>query len=168
MGEGRQDRQDARGHPATERVSVQAAAIALGTTVDAIRKRVQRDTITYEKASDGRVWILLDTDQTRQATAQDTTGPRPDTLLETKDETIQLLREQLEAERRANEENRRIIAALTSRIPQLDAPSKPPEAPTEATEQPGNVEPQTPLGGAQEESVRPPEQRGFWARLFGS
>ena len=164
MGEGRQDWQDTRGHAATERVSVQEAAIALGTTVDAIRKRVQRETITYEKAADGRVWILLDTGQTRQVTDQDATGPgpRPDPLLVAKDETIQLLREQLEAERRANEENRRIIAALTSRIPQLEAPSEPPEAPTEDTEQPGRGEPQPPLEDAQEPSERP-----WWRRMFG-
>ena len=40
------------------------------------------------------------------------------------------LREQLEAEREANRENRRIIAALTSRIPELEAPQeRPPDAP---------------------------------------
>ena len=42
------------------RVSVQEAADRLGTTVDAIRKRVQRGTVAHEKDSDGRVWILLD------------------------------------------------------------------------------------------------------------
>jgi hypothetical protein len=48
------------GHPSTVRVSVQEAADRLGTTVDAIRKRVQRGTVAHEKDSDGRVWILLD------------------------------------------------------------------------------------------------------------
>jgi hypothetical protein len=39
-----------------------------------------------------------------------------------KDETINLLRSQLEAEREANRENRRIIAGLVQRVPGLEAP----------------------------------------------
>jgi hypothetical protein len=45
VGEG----QDFAGHPSRTHVSVQQAAEHLGTTVDAIRKRVQRDTIAFEK-----------------------------------------------------------------------------------------------------------------------
>jgi uncharacterized small protein (DUF1192 family) len=40
--------------------------------------------------------------------------------------------------------------------------SEPPEAPTEATEQPGRVEPQPAVGGAQEGAERP-----WWRRVFG-
>src|SRR5215218_2061802 len=147
------------------RLTVPQAAEALGITTDAVRMRLSRGTLDSEK-QEGRVYVLLHDDPTTDATT-DRSGPARE-LVDAKDETIRLLTEQLEAERRANEENRRIIAALTSRIPQLEAPSEPPEAPTEATEQPGKVEPQTPLEGAQEGSARPPEQRGFWARLFGS
>jgi hypothetical protein len=43
-------------------------------------------------------------------------------LISAKDELIETLREQLAAERRANEENRKIIAALTQRIPEIGAP----------------------------------------------
>jgi hypothetical protein len=70
--------QDSAGHPSRTRVSVQEAAEHLGTTVDAIRKRVQRETIAHEKDADGRVWILLDTDRTRHANARDTAGRRQD------------------------------------------------------------------------------------------
>src|SRR5215218_6044722 len=64
VGEG----QDTTGHSSTARVSLREAAERLGTTVDAIRKRVQRDTIAHEKDSDGRVWIFLDAGRTRQDT----------------------------------------------------------------------------------------------------
>jgi len=35
----------------------------MGVTVDAIRKRMSRDTIPHERDEDGRVWVVLDTDQ---------------------------------------------------------------------------------------------------------
>jgi hypothetical protein len=43
-------------------------------------------------------------------------------------ELIDTLREQVEAEREANRENRHIIAALASRTPELEAPSEAREA----------------------------------------
>ena len=60
-------------------------------------------------------------------------------------EMVAVLREQLALEREANRENRRIIAALTSRIPQLEAPPQAPGGPSEAE-------------GA---------QRPWWRRVFG-
>jgi len=100
---GEDTRQDTAGPPPIQghrRISVQEAAEHLGTTVDAIRKRVQRGTIAHEKDPDGRVRILLDTDMPRQDTDQDTAGRRQDTpvpLLEAKDETIAALRERVQS-----------------------------------------------------------------------
>jgi hypothetical protein len=47
---------------------------------------------------------------------------------------IESLERQLDKEREANSENRRIIAALTSRIPQLEPPQEAPGAPETASE----------------------------------
>ena len=66
---------------------------------------------------------------------------------------------QLEQAIERDRENRRIIAALTQRIPAIEAP----ESPTEATEQPGRVEPQPQVEGAQEGA----ERRSWWSRRFG-
>ena len=136
MGE---DRQDATGSPPAERVSVPQAADHLGTTVDALRKRVQRGTIPYERDRDGRVWILLDTGRPRQDTDQDTDRPQsePDALISEMRGRIEDLREQLEAERQAHAEARRIIAGLVERIPAIEAPSETPEAYEAAEEQQG-------------------------------
>src|SRR5215203_3233753 len=113
-------RQDTTGQSSIRRVSVQEAAEHLGTTVDAIRKRVQRGTISHKKDPDGRVWVFLDTDRTEQATGQDTTGQRQDALLEAKDGTIADLRDRVEflereLERRSDEASslHRIVAGLT-------------------------------------------------------
>jgi hypothetical protein len=151
-----EDRQDATGQPSTERVSVPQAADHLGTTVDAIRKRVQRETIPHERDRDGRVWILLDTGRPRQDTDQDTDRPQsePDALISEMRGRIEDLREQLEAERQAHAEARRIIAGLVERIPAIEAPAETPEAYEAAEEASGRVESQ--------EGV----QRPWWKRVF--
>src|SRR5215203_6360649 len=139
-----QDRQDATGPPPTERVSVPQAADHLGTTVDAIRKRVQRGTIPLEKDPAGRVWILLDTGRPRQDIVQDTDQPQSDSsaLISAKDETIATLRDQLEAERQAHAEARRLLMAALERIPpQIEAPSEARESPEPAAEKPERAAP---------------------------
>jgi hypothetical protein len=151
VGEG----QDTTGHPSTARVSVREAAERLGTTVDAIRKRVQRDTIAYEKDSDGRVWIFLDAGRTRQDTDRDMAGHRqdhePSTLISAKDETISTLREQLQAERQAHAEARRLLAAALERIPAIEAPQEPPEDAETVEEAPEGAEPHSAAEEARDE-----------------
>jgi excisionase family DNA binding protein len=63
--------------PSSNRVTVDEAARVLGLSVDAIRKRVQRGTIDYERAEDGRVWILLDAIRTHHDIDQDEPGQQP-------------------------------------------------------------------------------------------
>jgi len=160
-----EDRQDATGPPSTERVSVPQAADHLGTTVDAIRKRVQRRTIPYEKDADGRVWILLDTGRPRQDTVQDTGKPQSDSaaLISEMRAHNATLQAQLEAERQAHAEARRLLMAALERIPpQLEAPSEPRESPETVEEQPERAEPRSVTVESQESVQRP-----WWRRVFG-
>jgi hypothetical protein len=173
----RQDRQDATGQPSTERVSVPQAADHLGTTVDAIRKRVQRGTIPHEKDAAGRVWILLDTGRPRQ----DTTGHRP----AAREDLIDELRDRVrflvgELERRGEEATRyqEIVARLSianaqlsARLPELEAapeaseePPQSPESPTDEQQGRGPI----PEGTSPEAASERPEERSWWRRLFGS
>jgi excisionase family DNA binding protein len=160
VGEDRDAAQDA----AQDKVTIQEAAQRLGVKEDAIRKRIQRGTLRHEKTQEGRVFVWLDAaPDATQGAAQDTyRDASQDALLSAKDETIAALREQLAQANERDRENRRIIAALTSRIPAIESPAEPPESPTEATEQPGRVDPQTPLEGAQE----PVERVSWWRRMF--
>jgi excisionase family DNA binding protein len=145
----------------SRRLTVQEAAEILGTSVDAVRMRVRRGSLESEKDSDGRVYVWVDGDSSE-------TKPRPDgesdALISAKDETIALLREQLEAERRANEENRRIIAALTSRIPEIEPPR---ETPSEAPGRPESVAGPGPSGSVPPEPEPGGETRPWWRRVFG-
>ena len=116
------------------RVSVAQAAEELGVSVEAVRGRIKRGTLQAVREDD-HVFVLLEADQSQ-----------PDALIDAKDETIALLRDQLEAERQAHAEARRIIAGLVERIPPaIEAPSQ--EAPSrnrdgeEARERPVSAAP---------------------------
>ena len=152
------------GRTSGNRVSVYEAAEAMGVTVDAIRKRISRDTIPHKRDDDGRVWVLLDTDQDSTSKVQDTDQPQSDVsaLISAKDETIEALREQLEEANERDRENRRIIAALTSRIPAIEAPKQDSESP-ETVEEASEGASDRPATGAAQEGARRP----WWRRMFG-
>jgi excisionase family DNA binding protein len=160
---------------ASERLTVAEAARRLGVSQDAVRKRIKRGSIRYERGEGGRVYVYLDASETEQDTdrgrVQDHTA-----------ELIATLREQLEQANERDRENRRIIAALTSRIPAIEAPASPEatEQPSEATPQPGRVEPQPAVEGTQAQESHEmhmpeagggpreqPSARPWWRRLFG-
>ena len=108
-------------------MSVYQAAEVLGVTVDAIRKRISRDTIPHERDEHGRVWVILDTDQDTASKVQDADRPQSDSgaLISEMRHRIESLERQLEQERQANSEHRRLLAAALERIPpQLEAPSE--------------------------------------------
>jgi hypothetical protein len=66
--------------------------------------------------------------------------------------------EQLEEAHAANRENRRIIAGLVQRVPELEAPPEPRDAPETASENEGKDQAR-PEGQGQ-------EKRSWWRRLF--
>lgn len=118
-----------RGDP--RRVTLRAAAAALGVSEGAVRKRVTRGTLASDIGSDGRRYVYLEGDEAGAATGEDAGSDEgnpggedtsADALLEAYQRENELLRDTLAAERRANEENRRIIAGLVQRIPELEAP----------------------------------------------
>ena len=136
----------------------------MGITVDAVRSRVKRDTIDYVREG-GRVYVLLDTDESRPGQDQDTdqVGDQGTTAAEDRtDELIATLREQLQAERQAHAEARRIIAGLVERIPAIEAPQEPAEASETVEEEPERAQPRPTTGEAQEAVQRP-----WWRRMFG-
>jgi hypothetical protein len=141
---------------------VAEAAELLGISAEAVRGRIRRGTLPVERER-GTVYVLLDPEiADRPTTDQPRTIDRPD---DRTDALIAELQDRVRSLEEANRENRRIIAALTARIPELPpaASQEPSEAPSEATEQPGRVGPQAPLEGPRE----PTEPRSWWRRVFG-
>ena len=120
------------------RVTQREAAEILGVSVEAIRKRVKRGTLRSEKGEDGRRYVCLDpapdaarpqADHAGHAYSQAEGGRHADPapLVEELRDQVGYLRDQLRREQDAHAEARRIIAALTSRIPELEPPRSPVE-----------------------------------------
>ncbi len=131
-------RMDADG--TTVRMTVAQAARALGISAEAVRQRVRRGTLPTEKSEDGAVFVLLDASKGTERTRTDTDGTDDGTAdkalltahLDHALDEIMFLRAELVTR---NEELRRkdhIIAALTERIPELEAPPEPRDAPERA------------------------------------
>src|SRR5918994_7473221 len=132
------------------------AAERLGISVEAIRKRVKRGTLRSDKGEDGRRYVYLDTDP-------DAGGSQPDSPALTSElrDRLRYVEQQLEAERQAHAEARRIIAGLVDRIPQLEAP--PPAR--------GSPEPGVQAGDRGSVPTDPQtatSPRPWWRRVFGS
>ena len=132
----------------------------MGVTVDAVRSRVKRGTIAHERQG-GRVYVLLGADQYRSGHDQPTdqvSDQRSSVPPGDEDRTAELiatLREQLQAERQAHAEARRIIAGLVERIPAIEAPQESPGASETVEEQPERAEPRPATEEAQEGAHRP-------------
>jgi hypothetical protein len=115
--------------PSGRRLTVHDAARTLGISEDAVRMRVKRGTLDAEREG-GRLFVLLEADPTTEPTAD----PRAELTAELRDRVRYL--EGIITTR--DEEIRRrdvIISQLTDRIPAIEAPSEPREAPERGTDE---------------------------------
>jgi hypothetical protein len=125
------------------RVTVPEAAEMLGTTTDAVRSRMRRGKLRREEGEDGTVYVLIEGGQNPDGRGSAETGydgretgnstggdgrqaVADSPLVERMASEIDYLRSQLDQEREANRENRRLLAAALERIPELEAPREPP------------------------------------------
>jgi hypothetical protein len=142
-------------------LTVHDAARVLGISEDAVRMRVKRGTLQSEREG-GRLYVFLTPEPTHEPT------DRTNELIGELKDRVRSLEEQLGSEREANRENRRIIAALTSRIPELPAASSPEplESRGSAPEEPEGGDLRASTGGAaKREATRPPAPSAVTSRL---
>jgi hypothetical protein len=146
--------------PPKHRTTVAEAAEILGISAEAVRGRIRRGTLPVERES-GTVYVLLDHPPEDRTTADQprTTGDQPD---DRTDLLIAELQDRVRSLEGANRENRRIIAALTSRIPAIEAPQEATETPETVEGEPERAQPRPATGGAQEGARRP-----WWRRVLG-
>ncbi len=144
----------------SRRVSVREAARLLDVSESAIHKRVQRETLKHDKDPDGRVFIYLD--EVTDNVSDNVQHPSTDALISEMHSRIESLERQLEHERAANRENRRLLAAALERIPAIESPeaTEAPETPAEGTERVERAD----ATEAQEGSET---RRSWWQRWFG-
>ena len=164
-------------HRLDQRHSIRDAAKVLGLTEEAVRQRVKRGTLDSIKVG-GSLFVLLDTDTSSdrsndreqpiaEGTIDTSSGPPGDTsrLVENLEDAVAHLRRQLEQANERDRENRRIIAALTTRIPELpstrehDGPSDESESPLLPAEGEGS-------GTTTVSNEQEPAQRRSWLYRF--
>jgi hypothetical protein len=161
MGEDRGSNEDRTG--GRRRYTVPEAAGVLGISPEAVRTRISRGTL--ESVRDGRrVFVLLEPDETRPNI--DRTNDQT-ALVDVLRDQVEYLRSELARREETHlEESRRkdsIIAALTQRIPEIEAPR---ETPSEAPE--AHVTPSDPVANTESpEPERGGEPRPWWRRIFG-
>jgi hypothetical protein len=147
--------------PPKRRTTVAQAAEILGISAEAVRGRVRRGTLPVERES-GTVYVLLD-----RTSEGRTTAGQPRTTVDQPDDRTGLLIAELQDRVRsleeANRENRRIIAALTSRIPAIEAPADERESPQTVGEEQERVGPRPATSGPQESTWH-----RWRRRVFGS
>jgi hypothetical protein len=139
------------------RVHLSEAAALLGVSKDAVRMRVKRGTLPSEKGEDGRVYVWVNDNPD-----DDQNTVHPEKQVEAWRELIDELRDRVRSLEEANRENRRIIAVLTQRIPELEAPASP--EPRESPEMASEAAPDT---SWTPEPETPTERVPWWRRMFG-
>ena len=146
-------------------VPVPEAARILGISPEAVRSRIQRGTLRKDKAADGTVYVRLNADQTRSYVDEtvnetiDQSGVQTH-LVGSLEDQISFLRAELVTR---NEELRRkdhIIAALTERIPELEASPEPREAHVTDSEEAAR-------DTASPEQQEPAQRRSWWRTFLG-
>ena len=130
------------------------AADLLGVSKDAVRMRVKRGTLRSEKGEDGRVYVWVNVNPDR-----DPNGVHPQGEVDPYRELIDELHDRVRSLEEANRENRRIIAALTSRIPEIEPPQETPSEAPEARVTPSEPAPNT-------EPPPEAERAPWWRRVF--
>ena len=143
-------------------ITVANAARLLGVSKQAIRQRIYRDTIPHRKDADGTVFVRI-TEHNPEPNGEshaeniDYTEAVNRELVDELRDRVGFLERQLEEAHEANRENRRIIAGLVQRVPELEAAPEPRDASVSTSEGRGGAE-------------VPPEQEkpvSWWRGLFG-
>jgi excisionase family DNA binding protein len=143
------------------RATVEEAAKLLATSENAIRKRIERGTLRSEKVKGMRYVLLFDNDMPQHAagTVVDSVTDMSHDIalmqahLDSMQEQVGYLKSVVQTR---DEELRRkdhIIAALTERIPELEASTEARESPVMASEESSSTSP-------------PNEERPSWWRRF--
>src|SRR4028119_968614 len=128
-------------HGGGQRYSIPEAAKVLGLTEEAARQRVKRGTLDSVKVG-GSLFVMLDSDTSNDTSSDrlidqqrhvgegsNDTSNDTSRLVETLEDEVVHLRRQLDQANERDRENRRIIAGLVQRVPELEAPREPREVP---------------------------------------
>ena len=170
-----------------QRLDVKQAAEALHISSEGVRKRIKRGTLDSEKAQNGKVYVWLDVsdvDRTHGPTRSDNgthanedadrtgygqgSNTQSDALHSSLQDQVSYLRKELDQEREANRENRRLLAAALERIPEIEAPrAAQPQAHSEPREAPETAKEGVDRGDVPPKQQEAAQRRSWLYRVFG-
>jgi hypothetical protein len=145
-----------------DRMSVPEAAELLGVTQSAVRKRVQRGTIPWDKDSEGRIYVYVDLSEAGPETVRDKS--RDAAAGQSRDELLEAYRDQVEFLRRELERKDTLLISLMQRIPEIEPPQDSSPETRDAPETASEGEPGTETPASDTEEPRRPS---WWRRFFG-
>jgi hypothetical protein len=162
----------ATGHRLAQRHSIPDAAKVLSLTEEAVRQRVKRGTLDSIKV-DGKLFVLLNNDTSEDLSNNDK-QPVVDTsidasndrsndtsrLADALEDEIAHLRRQLDQANERDRENRRILAGLIQRVPELEAAPEPRESDFRTAEGRGG-------GDVRPEQQESSQRRSWWRAFLG-
>jgi len=164
-------------HRLSQRYNISDAAKVLGLTEEAVRQRVKRGTLDSIKVG-GSLFVLLDNDTSsdrsndreqpvREGASDTSSGLPNDTsrLVENLEDEVAHLRRQLEQANERDRENRRIIVALTTRIPELP-PAREHDGPLDESGSPVSPSEDERSGTAVSNKQEPAQRRSWLYRFF--
>lgn len=172
MGEDRREGADRSTDASIERLTITEAAQRLGVSRDAVYKRVRRGSINSETGVDGLLYVYIEP-SIYESTEASSPPPAPnehlERLLTAQERELEYLRGQLDAEREARWRADHIIAALTERIPELEAPPQSAQEAEDVAESASEGESREEAAEAPTEpqSVRSQRRVPWWRRIFG-
>ncbi len=169
-----------------DKLTVREAALRLNISESAVRMRLHRGTLTSKQDDNGRTLVLLPSDN--YDSTSDTQPEADARLIEILETQNEFLRQQLQQEREANRENRRLLALQLEHMRALEPPREaPPEAPggpetaseeaysTHAPPKPerpisDEAAPGAPYGTSRQEAEDSlhRRERSWWQRWFGA
>ncbi len=136
------------------RLTVTEAAKKLGISDNAVRMRIQRGKLQSTKI-DNSVYVEIDNAEPTHNTHNTDHTAEHTLLVETLQEQVAHLRQELAHAHESNRELRRLLAALTTRIPELPAPDTThAHEPTEGTPAPATT------------TTEEPQRQSWFRRLF--
>ena len=140
-----------------DRVTVSEAADLLGVSQSAVRKRIQRGTITWDKDDEGRIYVYVEYSEASPGIREDKL--RDGASGQSRDEIIEVYRDQVEFLRRELERKDTLLMSLMQRVPELEAASEHRDAET-PTEDAGRCDDVPP------EPQETPRRRSWLYRFF--
>jgi hypothetical protein len=163
------------GQDSRQRHSIPQAAKTLGLTEEAVRQRVKRGTLDSVKVG-GKLFVLLETDRsydtsnapeqpfndTSETQSNDTSNDTS-RLVDALEDQVAHLRRQLDQANERDRENRRIIAGLVQRVPELE-PAR--DVTVEAPEAAEMASKATDRGEVPQVEQEPSQRRSWLSRFF--